>query len=82
MKASARMSAGSGGIGVRIGAILTAKSIVTAGNYGKHHKRSPLPATLRTMGGTAMHWAIRHLAVFVLDIQIVPLCCAAFESRA
>jgi hypothetical protein len=36
-------------------------------------------ATLRSMGGTAMHWAIRSLAVFIMDIQIVLLCCAAFR---
>jgi hypothetical protein len=70
-------SVGSGDIGVRVG--FAAKSIVTATNYGKPHGAG-LAATLRSTGGTAMRWVIRHLAVFVLAHQIEPLCCAAFES--
>jgi hypothetical protein len=59
-------------------AFFAAKSIVTAANYGK--PRSPgSAASLRSIGGTAMHWAIRHLAVFILDIQLNQLCCATLE---
>ena len=59
------------------GAVLAAKSIVSAGNYGKPHRTGA--TTVRRTGGTAMHWTVPDLAVFILDIQIVPLCCAAFR---
>jgi len=61
-------------------AFFAAKSIVTAANYGKP-RGAGLAATLRGIGGTAMHGTSRHLAVSILDIQIQPLCCAAFESQ-
>src|SRR5215472_14332256 len=81
-KASARnndaKSVGSGGIDVR--AVLAAKSIVTAANYGKPHDDGPGTA-LRSPGGTAMQRTTRHLVIFILAIQIEPLCCAAFESQ-
>jgi hypothetical protein len=62
---------------VRIGP-LAAKSIVTAANYGKPQGADPA-VTLRNPGGTAMHRVVLHLAVFVLDIHIVALCCATFR---
>src|SRR6516164_6145258 len=40
-----------------------------------------LAAVLRRGNGTAMHWAIRDLVIFILDIQFETLCCAAFESK-
>jgi hypothetical protein len=60
---------GSAGIAIPALVFFAPKSIVTAANYGKP-RGDGSAATLRSTGGTAMRGTIRHLAVFVLDIQI------------
>jgi hypothetical protein len=57
-----------------------AKSIVTTDHYGKCDPAEfgLADITMRRSGGTAMRRVLREATIFVWDIWIEALCCAAF----